>query len=222
MITNLKPTQVVLLGAGLDTRAHRLPLPEGTRFYEVDIATTQQLKIEVAKKYPQEFKGKVTYVAVDFSKESFMDRLREAEGFDPTCASTIILFEGVTMYLPWEALEKTMTTISKSFAPGTILGMDVFEDMTSCPEARERMKHWYLASRFVNSVKSSGEPFQWGVPVGKTPKDIFPKLGFELLADLNPPEVEKRFYTSKSTKGAQAIAKCPEFFHYLVLKVAPH
>ena len=223
LIENLKPKQIVLLGAGLDTRAHRLKLVEGCRFYEIDIASTQALKKKITAKYPGEFIGHVTYIPVDFSCENFMDKLLATPGFDPTCPETLILFEGVTMYLEWEALSQTMESISKNLAPGTIVGMDCVKDMVNTKEARQHKWKLRGGAAVVWFVKHIGEPFRYGIPLWKTANDIFPQLGFKVLADLTHEQIEPLFFAPTKANGEKKkpIGKFPRFGHYIILKVSP-
>jgi len=216
LILNGKPKQVVLLGAGLDTRAHRLKLPAGCKVFEIDIATTQAMKKKVAAEHPDEFKNQdVQYVAVDFSKELFTDKLAEVSDFDFGCSETVVLFEGVSMYLPWPALEQTMKLISTKFAPGTIVGMDVIDDFFT-EEGSKRRKS-ALARRLMRLVTAVGEPFQWGLPIGKTAEDVFPPLGFNLVQTVDPADVERDFL--KIDGEDTPFARVPSIFHYIVLRV---
>jgi len=123
-----KPAQVVILGAGLDARAHRLRGLDETRWFEVDAPATQRAKralVEAATRAsPATFAGsaardgRLAYVHVDFSSESFLDKLVEA-GFSPAEPRTVFVMEGVTTYLPWEASAETLRGVSARCAKGT-------------------------------------------------------------------------------------------------------
>jgi hypothetical protein len=88
--------QFVILGAGFDTRAFRLPKPSRVRSFEVDTPKTLAIKQEVLKKAGVDPAG-VTFVAADFEKEDWFNRLVEA-GFDAD-KPTLFLWEGVTPIL---------------------------------------------------------------------------------------------------------------------------
>ncbi len=94
-------TQVVVLGAGLDTRAARLAAP-GVRFFEVDHPASQREKLERLGKLPGYPVEAATYVECDFEHHDFLERLGAA-GFDPTRPS-VVTWEGVTMYLNENAI----------------------------------------------------------------------------------------------------------------------
>lgn len=115
--------QVVILGAGLDTRAARLATP-GARFFEVDQPASQRDKrdrIARADGYPI---GAATYVACDFEKDDFLERL-SASGFAPD-APAFFVWEGVTPYLPEPAIRRTLHRVAHGCHPQTTLLFDHF------------------------------------------------------------------------------------------------
>lgn len=108
--------QIVLLGAGNDTRLHRLPnLPAG--LYEVDAPSTQQAKLARL----QNPNPNVKFVGVDFECGSWMQPLMEA-GFNPN-SKALFIWEGVSYYLTLDAIQATLESISQC-AQGTKLVMD--------------------------------------------------------------------------------------------------
>jgi methyltransferase (TIGR00027 family) len=110
--------QLVILGAGLDGRAHRLPGLAGVTVFEVDHPATQADKRARARGLPLAA-HRLTYVPVDFEHERLAQRLREA-GFDPS-APTVWIWEGVTMYLTDPAIAATLADVSELSAPGSRL-----------------------------------------------------------------------------------------------------
>ena len=102
--------QYVILGAGYDSRAHRLELPSSLRIFEVDQPEVQDRK---RSKLPKELPNSenVTYVPVDFSHQSLTERLLDS-GFDKT-KSTVFTLEGVTQYITKEAFNSTMKEMSR-------------------------------------------------------------------------------------------------------------
>lgn len=108
--------QMVILGAGLDGRAWRLPDLKDTVIFEVDHPSTQEMKKEKAAGL-HALARDVRFVPVDFSKDDLSSRLREA-GFDSS-KKTFWLWEGVTMYLAPADVQKTLTTIGQLSAPGS-------------------------------------------------------------------------------------------------------
>ena len=76
--------QVVLLGAGFDTRAWRLAALDSVKVFEVDHPATAKVKRERLQAAGADL-NRVTFVAVDFEIDDFEQRLRDA-GFDPAAA----------------------------------------------------------------------------------------------------------------------------------------
>lgn len=102
--------QYVILGAGYDLRAHRLNLPPSVTIFEVDQLDVQALKRE---KLPKDIPNadKVTYVDVDFNHQSLTEQL-VAAGFDQK-KSTVFTLEGVSQYIPKEALVSTLKEVAE-------------------------------------------------------------------------------------------------------------
>jgi methyltransferase (TIGR00027 family) len=121
--TRIAPTQVVILGAGLDTRAARLAKP-GVRFFEVDQPASQRDKRDRVARVDGYPIGAATYVACDFEKDDFLDRL-VASGFDAD-APAFFVWEGVTPYLQEVAIRATLRRIAHGCHPQTTLLFDHF------------------------------------------------------------------------------------------------
>lgn len=111
--------QVVILGAGLDARAWRMPALAGATIYEVDHPATQSFKQDRIRdcKPPTE----VRYVPADFERERFSELIVEA-GFQPAEPS-VWIWEGVAMYLPIEAVHDSLSQLIPLAAPGSELFM---------------------------------------------------------------------------------------------------
>jgi methyltransferase (TIGR00027 family) len=127
--------QYVLLGAGLDSFAYRSPLAGRVRVFEVDHPATQEWKRRVAAGDVAGAAGGVagaagdgrgtaagvTYVAVDFTRDSLAEGLSRA-GFD-AAQPAFVSWLGVTMYLDAGAIEATVSVLG-DFAPGTEIVLD--------------------------------------------------------------------------------------------------
>jgi methyltransferase (TIGR00027 family) len=113
---SLPVEQLVILGAGLDSRAWRLDSLKDTVVFEVDFPSSQAYKRERAAAVPNKAKW-VRFVAIDFERDQLAPLLRAA-GFDPT-KPTFWLWEGVTMYLRPEAVSANLGAIAALSAPGS-------------------------------------------------------------------------------------------------------
>jgi methyltransferase (TIGR00027 family) len=113
-------TQVVVLGAGFDTRAYRYrELLGHCRVIEADAAPTQEYKMRRVREALREAPANVTYCAINFASESLIDGLRQA-GFVEG-EMTFYIWEGVCMYLPEDAVRKTLYMVASHSAPGSSL-----------------------------------------------------------------------------------------------------
>jgi methyltransferase (TIGR00027 family) len=110
--------QVVVLGAGFDTRAHRMRGLERARVYEVDHPATQAVKRQRAANAARAC-AEVTYVACDFERDALAQRL-EAAGHRAG-EPTVWIWEGVTLYLDDRAIRSTLATIAERSARGSTL-----------------------------------------------------------------------------------------------------
>jgi hypothetical protein len=145
-------TQFVILGAGFDTRAFRLPDGLTVRAFEVDSSETQMVKRETLRRAGIDLSA-VTFVAADFEKDDWLACLVEA-GFAPG-EPTLFLWEGVTMYLDREAVEGSLRKIA-STAQGSVVAFDYF--------TTEALKSRALYWRFGRAAaRSAGETLKFGV-----------------------------------------------------------
>jgi methyltransferase (TIGR00027 family) len=110
--------QVVVVGAGYDSRAWRLARG-GVRFFELDHPLTQADKVHRAPAG-----SGPTFVAADLGRESAADALR-AGGLDPTRPAVFVL-EGLTMYLTEDAVRRQMSELAAGAAPGSRLTTDFY------------------------------------------------------------------------------------------------
>jgi methyltransferase (TIGR00027 family) len=140
--------QVVILGAGLDTRAYRRRSRARVRWFEVDTPQTQAFKREMLRRAGVDASG-VTFVPADFERQDWFGLLLSA-GFQPD-EPTFFVWESVTMYLDAEAVERTLRQVA-STAEGTAIAFDYFSP--------EQLKDRSAFMRYARAVlKAVGEPF---------------------------------------------------------------
>jgi methyltransferase (TIGR00027 family) len=140
--------QVVLLGAGLDTRAYRLDWPARTHVFEVDLPAVHAFKERVLAGRRPDSAGR-TAVAADLLGD-WRDALLTA-GFDPS-RPTAWLCEGLLFYLAPDAVERLVGTVSGLSAPGSTLGAECLNaDAADSPF----VKPW------LEALSGSGTPWVW-------------------------------------------------------------
>ena len=115
--------QVVLLAAGLDTRALRLSWPGGTVLYEIDQPDVIAYKRAVLAEHDVQPRCDRRTVAVDLRRD-WAGALR-ANGFDPH-ARTAWLAEGLLPFLPATAQSALLTTVTDLSAAGSSFALEHF------------------------------------------------------------------------------------------------
>lgn len=167
--------QLVILGAGYDCRALRLPELDGSTVFEVDHPATQAHKQRVLDRMGAESPSK--YLAWDFEKNP-MAELGAALaklGHDPK-RPTLTIWEGVTMYLTEGAIDASLRAIRSWSSPGSQLAMTYF--------ARSRIESPSLSTRAIQAVVSRvGEPWRWGWDPDQLP-DYVATRGFAVEQDI--------------------------------------
>ncbi len=142
--------QLVILGAGYDGRAWRMPELAGVTVFEVDHPATQGDKRAGAKALPPT-RAVVTYVPLDFERQSLATAL-DLAGHDhsrPTCW----IWEGVVMYLTQEATRSTLAHIAARSAPGSTL---IVNYHTAHRRPLPRLAYWLIREPQL-SVWTPGE-----------------------------------------------------------------
>lgn len=108
-----REVNVVILGAGYDTRCYRLDsimYKKNVFCYEVDAPGTQQIKRDALKEANIDC-GNVKFVSCDFESEDWLDSLQNQSNFNPDLP-TVFVWEGVTMYLELDVVKSTISQIS--------------------------------------------------------------------------------------------------------------
>jgi methyltransferase (TIGR00027 family) len=108
--------QTVILGAGLDTRAYRLPWTDGARVLELDLATVLKFKEQVLAGLSAEPGCELVSVPADLSQS--WGELLQAVGFDRTQPTTWVI-EGLLPYLDADAQLLTLQEVAALSAPGS-------------------------------------------------------------------------------------------------------
>ena len=143
-------TQLVLLGAGYDTRATRLPAAAASTVFEIDHPVTQARKRATLGQAPE----RLRYVPLDFESDALQPALIDA-GFDQS-QRACVLWEGVFSYLTLEAIDVTLAALVEVCAPGSQILL-TYVDQRFLDTASQQAGAWFTA------VHDAGEPFQTGL-----------------------------------------------------------
>jgi len=181
--------QIVLLGAGYDTRSFRFQgFLNKTQIFEVDAPTTQNEKIKFLKKNKIVVPENLTFVPVDFNLDKLNKSLLKA-GYDSS-RRTLFIWEGVSMYITEEAVNETLSFIRRKAGLESIVAFDYLYSSVIRNECT-----YYGAKEIADIVKASGESFTFGIEEGKIDEFLNDK-GFTLMAHFTPAEFEKKYLYS--------------------------
>ncbi|OBF58620.1 SAM-dependent methyltransferase [Mycobacterium sp. 852002-53434_SCH5985345] len=115
--------QVVILAAGLDSRAYRLNWPEGTAVYEIDQPKVLEYKTGILQQHGAAPAASRRPVPVDLRDD--WPAALAAAGFDRT-RPTAWLAEGLLPYLPSDAQDRLFETFTALSAPGSRVAIEAF------------------------------------------------------------------------------------------------
>jgi methyltransferase (TIGR00027 family) len=182
--------QLVILGAGYDSRAYRFDLPGRVKTFEVDHPITQADKLKKVQQVFGRIPAHVTYVAVDFNTQTISERLL-ASGYDPNLIS-LFIWQGVTMYLTPEGVDATLAFVVNHAAPGSAIVFDyVYQAVLDGTKKQNEITN-IRRYRFM-----TGEGLTYGIPEG-TVGSFLRQRGFQQVIDVNTVTLKAAYYTGKN------------------------
>jgi methyltransferase (TIGR00027 family) len=143
--------QVIILGAGYDTRPYRLPGMSAARVFEVDLPSVQDDKKNKLQKHFGRLPENVTFIPIDFDTQA-LDSVFAATAFDPS-EPAVFIWEGVTQYITAEAVRQTLAFVGKT-VPGssivfTYVLKSVIERKSNLPGAVRMMDRVAQSSPWI-------------------------------------------------------------------------
>ncbi len=174
--------QVVLLGAGFDSRAWRLSALAHARVFEVDHPATSAAKRSRLAGLGADL-AHVRFVPVDFDHQMPADRLVQ-EGFDPS-QRTIVVWDGVTNYLQPEAVDAITRWVGGLAQGGQFIFTYIHSGVLDGSISFEG------AAAVMRAVRRSGEPWTFGMRPD-TVAGYLKERGLRLLADLGADEYRRK------------------------------
>lgn len=115
--------QLVILGAGYDTRAYRIEGLRDIEVFEVDHPNTQHFKTRKIKEIFGSIPDNVIYVPINFETQTLNQDL--FEGYD-SLKKTLFLMEGLIYYLTPEAVDEILSFIAGNSSKGSAILFDYF------------------------------------------------------------------------------------------------
>ncbi|WP_029115826.1 class I SAM-dependent methyltransferase [Mycobacterium sp. URHB0044] len=133
-------TQAVILASGLDSRAYRLPWPAGTVVFEIDQPDVIEFKTRTLAGLGALPTAMRRTVPIDL-RDDWPAALRQA-GFDPA-KPTAWAAEGLLPYLPADAQDRLLDTVTALSAPGSRFATEssASPDPADEDSIRERMRN---------------------------------------------------------------------------------
>jgi methyltransferase (TIGR00027 family) len=179
--------QIVILGAGYDTRAIRFPaIDDHTKIYEFDAKYTQQMKLNFYEKSGISMPLNIRFEAIDFVKESLRQRF-ETIGFQKNKRSLFIM-EGVSMYLEPEAIHNTFLTVTDYMGRHSCIAFDyVYSDVI-----RHEKKH-YGETQIIKSVSRVNEAWRFGIEKNKIEQFLL-NYGLSVINHMNSKDIEDCYF----------------------------
>ena len=146
-------SQLVVLGAGLDTFAYRSPLADKLAMFEVDFPATQAWKKRRLEETGITAPANLVYAPVNFETDDLVGQLKAA-GFDPRRRS-YFLWLGVVPYLTRAAVMATLAAVGR-LEGGSEIAFDYSNPMQDAEMTeQQRAARDALRAR----VAAMGEPF---------------------------------------------------------------
>jgi len=182
-------SQLVILGAGFDTLAFRLPDPSPTVF-EVDLAATRTLKQERMAAAGIEKPPGLRFVSMDFERDDLGERLA-ATGFDREQAG-FFNWMGVTYYLAGNAIRASLGRLTDLAAPASELTLD-YLIAESCLASSDHS----LSREFRRFVARRGEPILSDFDPASVREEMGLDAGWELCGHDSPADQTARYLAGR-------------------------
>lgn len=149
---------VVNIACGMDTRVYRLKTPLSVRWYNLDLPET----IQVRRRFLTE-NGRISTIAKSAMDESWAEEIEEPEG------KTLVILEGLVMYLSEKDVKQILSIISGRFRQAEVI--------------METMNPWVVNHIKEKSIEATKAKFTWGIRSGKELEDVSPE--YTWLSDVS-------------------------------------
>ena len=187
--------QIVILGAGFDTRAYRISGIEHTRVFEIDQTATQEVKLKRLKKIIDPLPAYVTFVPMDFNTQE-LGELLQSSGYNEQ-GKTLFIWQGVTYFLTAEGVDNTLAFIANHSGPGSAVIFDYCYNETIHDTSRGYGKSLRQASRV------SGEPYLFGIDQGQV-EPFLAERGFCDVLDVPLENIKSKYFTGPNAGRVMA------------------
>ncbi len=181
--------QVIILGAGFDTRALRLNFLNNISIIEIDHPDTSNIKIKKLENRIGDLPSNVKYYQLDFEKQSLTD-LANKYNLNLDIPTTII-WEGVTNYLNQEAVNKTFEFIQK-FSDITYIIFTYIDKLVL-----EKPQAFKGTEQLFKNLKKSEEPYTFGIQPDKL-SEYLNKFDLTLIENQSANEYRNKYMPERT------------------------
>ena len=193
--------QLVLLGAGFDTRAYRFASQcSGCNIIELDIAATQNRKKKCLQQAGIAIPNNLTFASINFNLESLPEVLQQA-GYDSE-VKTVFLWEGVSMYLEQAAVDATLRFVSACKNRKSLL---VFDYIATIADSDVDKYYGVKTWRETWAKYRQAEPFKFTIDDSQI-ASYLDEMGLSINTHLNEREIEEHYLPQTSYKNLEKIA----------------
>lgn len=176
--------QLLILGAGFDTRALRIEGIERLKVFEVDHPQTIFKKKKGLKNIYQKLPERLCLVEIDFENKDLKEVLAE-NNFDKSM-KTLVIWEGVTQYLEKEAVDKILDYFAELKSGSRVLFTYIKKEVLADSERSQDDQ------KIIDFVKDMGSPWKTGFKSTEIEK-ILKARRLELIEDVGRAEYQKRY-----------------------------
>ncbi|MFC1862989.1 class I SAM-dependent methyltransferase [Thermodesulfobacteriota bacterium] len=183
--------QILILGAGFDTRALRFQTEAGdTRIFELDVPITQKAKLGQYTKRRLSLPMNVEFISIDFDKESL------SEKFEGACihreGRSLFVMEGLLMYLKPESVDKTFKVIEEFAGKDSVVVFDYVR-----ASVLRQKGSYYGQKDILKSLENAGEKWHFGIEEGEL-EEFLIKYSLRVCEHKEPQELERIYFMDTS------------------------
>jgi methyltransferase (TIGR00027 family) len=183
--------QLVILGAGFDSRAYRLPGLRGITVFEVDHPDTLSTKRTALERALSVLPANVRFVGFDFNQRD-LGAVMAAAGYRES-ARTFLLWEGVTNYLTESAVDATLRWCARASPGSQLLFTYVHRDVLTRPGA------FVGTEALFASLEKFGERLTFGIEPSRLPEFLAAR-GLFLERDIGAAEYRALYFKDASRR----------------------
>lgn len=183
--------QVVILGAGFDSRAYRIPGIDRATIFEVDHPATSELKLKLTRNALGSVPGNVRFVQTDFNQQALTTVLENA-GYSASL-QTVFVWEGVSNYLTSEAVDSTLLLCSRAAPKSQLVFTYIDERILADPQS------FYGAEKIVKLLSDVGEKWTFGIDPQQL-ESYLKQRGLTLERDLSASQYREQYFKEDSLR----------------------